>query len=219
MPQSSGLFITFEGGEGSGKTTQIQRLKSAIEEQGHHVTLTREPGGTPEAEIIRGCLVSRDGGNWSPEAEVLMLYAARSMHLQTVILPALTKEHVVICDRFSDSTLAYQGYGHGYDFDRIRALDDLIVGANQPDLTFILDIDPKVGLMRSKKRMMETNDLTESQEDRFERLGLSFHQKLRDGFLSIAQSAPDRCCVINAEQNLDAVTHDIWSAMKGRLTS
>ena len=137
----SGLFITFEGGEGSGKTTQINRLADALTQNKHRVQTTREPGGTPEAEKIRDFLVQREGGNWSPMAEALLLFAAREMHYNAIIKPALDDGKVVICDRFTDSTRAYQGYGHGMDLDKLEQLKTITLGDLEPDITFILDVD------------------------------------------------------------------------------
>ncbi len=210
-----GLFITFEGGEGSGKTTQIHALERFLSQSGYEVVKTREPGGTPEAEKIRDFLVSREGGDWSPEAEVLLLYAARSMHVQQIILPALQRGACVISDRFSDSTLAYQGYGHGYDLDKIKQLDHLILNGFQPDLTFILDIPAEQGLQRSKARLSAETTAKDQQEDRFENLALEFHDKLRNGFLDIAKQNPERCHVIDARQDIHAVTDYITAIMRG----
>lgn len=209
MRQHEGFFITFEGGEGSGKTTQINRLSSFLSEQGHRVVSTREPGGTPEAEKIRNFLVKRDGGDWSPEAECLLLYAARSMHVQRVIKPALADGKIVISDRFSDSTLAYQGYGHGYDLGKIKALDDLILQGFKPDLTIVLDIPAQEGVVRSTRRLAEESAVIDRMEDRFEQLDLSFHEKLRQGFLEIAKTNSERCHVIDARQPLDLVSDSV----------
>lgn len=214
MRTNKGLFISFEGGEGSGKTTQINRLSTFLNTLGHKVVTTREPGGTPEAEKIRDFLVKRDGGNWSPEAETLLLYAARSMHVKTVIAPALEEGKIVITDRFSDSTLAYQGYGHGYALDKIKQLDTLILDSLKPDLTFILDIDPEQGIKRSTRRMTEQNSSFERMEDRFEQLDISFHQKLRAGFLQIAKENPQRCHVIDAAQDMDSITEKTLTITK-----
>jgi len=150
---SEGLFISFEGGEGSGKTTQINRLADYLTRQGYGVVTTREPGGTPEGESIRDVLVQRGGGDWLPMSEVLLLYAARYMHVEKVIKPAIAEGKIIICDRFADSTLAYQGYGHGLNPDSIKAVEALTIGAFKPDLTYILDIDVKTGLARSNKQL------------------------------------------------------------------
>ena len=202
------LFISLEGGEGSGKTSQINKLASALTAQGHKVLTTREPGGTEEGEKIRGLLVQRDSGNWNPAAETLMLFAARSMHIERVIKPALAREEIVITDRFTDSTIAYQGYGRGFALDKIKALQKLAIDDFAPDLTFILDIDVKTGLARSHKRLAGEKGF-QNTEDRFERMDEAFHEKLRAGFLAIAKAEPKRCRVINAGQSLENITEEI----------
>lgn len=162
------LFITFEGGEGSGKTTQINRLSQELLNLKHKVITTREPGGTPEAENIRNLIVQRDAGDWTPMAETLLLFAARVMHVDKIIKPALAENKTVICDRFTDSTMAYQGYGHQTDIDQIKAINDLSLGGFEPDLTFILDIDPEEGLQRSDRRLAAEKFQVKQREDRYE---------------------------------------------------
>ncbi len=206
-----GLFITFEGGEGAGKTTQIKAIAEWLNNQGIEVASTREPGGTPEAEKLRDLLVKRDGGNWTAEAEVLLFFAARHMHVTDVIKPALEKGKVVICDRFTDSTRAYQAYGHGQDLQFINKVNDLVLQGFEPDLTFILDIPAKDGLARSKRRQSEIGSDDAASEDRFEKLDIAFHEKLRQGFLDIAQNDPDRCFVIDALQKPDEITNRLQS--------
>jgi len=205
------MFITFEGGEGSGKTTQIQLLKHALEKQGTSVVITREPGGTIEAEKIRELLVQREGGDWTPTAEALLFFTARHMHVETKIKPALSDGKIVICDRFTDSTIAYQGYGHQFDLAILNKIKHVSIGDFQPDKTFILDIDVKDGLMRAGKRMEGDND--GSTEDRFERMKIEFHENLRRGYLTIAEQNPERCVVINALQSIESVHSDILSAI------
>ncbi len=214
---TQGFFISFEGGEGSGKTTQINRLSTFLNEKGRKVVTTREPGGTAEAEIIRNLLVKRDGGHWSAEAETLLLYAARSMHVTQIVRPALADKKVIISDRFSDSTLAYQGYGHGYALEKIKKLDDLVLEGLKPDLTFILDIDPEKGIERSTRRLSQESSAFDRMEDRFEQLGVAFHEKLREGFWEIARQEPKRCVVIDASQSLDVVTEDIQKVIEEKL--
>ena len=199
------LFITLEGGEGSGKTSQINRLAQILTDIGYRVVTSREPGGTAEGESIRDLLVQRDGGNWTPMAEVLLLNAARSMHISEIIQPALDKGKIVICDRFTDSTMAYQGYGRGMNLEKIQEIQNSVVGDITPDLTFILDIDVKAGLERSQKRLA-SNQGTEKTEDRFERMELEFHEKLRQGFLEIAKKEPKRCHVLDATQSIDDIS-------------
>jgi dTMP kinase len=208
-----GLFITLEGGEGAGKSTQSRRLKSALEMLGRDVILTREPGGTPEAEKIRDLLVQRDGGNWTPMAECLLFFAARQMHVETLIKPAITAGKIVICDRFTDSTIAYQGYGHGFDIQTIREIEKLTLGGFKPDMTFMLDLPVADGLQRSLKQK-DLSKGKENTEDRFEKLQSEFHEKLRQGFLDIAENDKERCHVIDARQSADDVYQSIWEHIK-----
>lgn len=211
-----GLFITLEGGEGAGKSTQSRRLKSALESAGRDVVLTREPGGTPEAEKIRDLLVQRDGGNWTPMAECLLFFAARQMHVETLIKPALAAGKIVICDRFTDSTIAYQGYGHGFDISTIEQIAKLSLGDFKPDLTFILDLPVADGLARSLKQK-DIAGGKENTEDRFEKLKIDFHEKLRQGFLTIAKNEPNRCVVVDAGGSADDVYNVIWTRIQNAL--
>ncbi|MDB2682729.1 dTMP kinase [Alphaproteobacteria bacterium] len=214
---SRGLFITFEGGEGSGKTTQINKLAERLTEEKLRVLTTREPGGTPEAEKIRDLLVQRGGGAWSPMAEILLLYAARVMHVEAVIKPALEEGKVVLCDRFTDSTLAYQGYGHGMDLGEIKELQTIVMGDFKPDLTVILDIDPGEGLQRSSRRLAAQELHVEQTEDRFENLNIEFHNRLREGFLSIARSDMGRCAIIDASMEPNDIAREIYEFVSGKL--
>ncbi len=203
-PSLAGIFVTLEGGEGAGKSTQSRRLKEALEAQGRTVLLTREPGGTPEGEKIRDLITQREGGNWTPTAECLLFFAARQMHVEKVIKPALARGEIVICDRFTDSTRSYQGYGHGFPLETIEQINTLSLGDFTPDLTFILDLPVEAGLKRSfaQKEQAAGREMT---EDRFERLDKSFHEKLRQGFLAIAAANPARCRVIDAQQSPDEI--------------
>ncbi|MGH1457200.1 MAG: dTMP kinase [Alphaproteobacteria bacterium] len=210
------LFISLEGGEGAGKTTQINRLADFLTAQGHRVLTTREPGGTKEAESIRNLLVQRDGGDWDAMAEVLLLYAARVMHINKVIKPALADGKIVICDRFSDSTMAYQGYGRGLDKDKITEIERITIDGFKPDLTLILDLGVRDGLARSNKRLSGQKGY-EQTEDRFERMDLEFHENLRAGFLDIAKQEPMRCSVINAAQSVDLMASDIQNIVAQKL--
>ncbi len=211
-----GLFITLEGGEGAGKSTQSRHLKSALEERGREVILTREPGGTPEAEKIRDLLVQRDGGNWTPMAECLLFFAARQMHVETLIKPALAQGKIVICDRFTDSTVAYQGYGHGFDISTIRQIETLTLGEFKPDITFVLDLPVADGLARSLKQK-DVSMGKENTEDRFEKLQHAFHERLRQGFLDIANNHKERCVVIDARQSAEVVYSFIWERTQNAL--
>ncbi|WP_204508304.1 dTMP kinase [Aestuariivirga litoralis] len=204
----SARFITFEGGEGSGKSTQIRRLAARLQERGRDVLITREPGGTPEAEAIRGLLVSGDVARWTARSEALLNYAAREQHLEQVIRPALVSGRTVLCDRFMDSTRAYQGYAGGCEPGFIDALERAVVGPTRPDLTLVFDLDPAIGLARAKSRG------DHQAEDRYERKGLAFHGKLREGFLDILRKDPKRCRLVDASQDIDAVAEDVWSIVE-----
>lgn len=205
-----GRFITFEGGEGAGKSTQVRRLAARLESRGVDVLMTREPGGSPGAETLRGLLVTGDADRWSPMAETLILYAAREDHLRRTIRPALDAGRWVLCDRFADSTRAYQGAAGGTDPAFIRALEDAVVGPTAPDLTLVLDMPADVGLARAAGRG--------EGEARFESKGLAFHQRLRDGFLAIARAEPNRCAVVDAAGDMDAVEQAIWTAVVARFS-
>jgi len=205
----NGLFISFEGGEGAGKTSQINKLAERLTEKGYKVITTREPGGTKEGEALRTLLVQRESGNWEPMAEVLMLYADRIMHMKRVIMPALKDGKVVISDRFADSTLAYQGYGYEESLKQIQALHEIVMDGFSADLTLILDIDVAEGIKRSTKRMASEEFGYKQTEDRFERMDLAFHERIRQGFLNIAEQNPKRCHVIDAARETDVIAQDI----------
>lgn len=215
----NGLFISFEGGEGSGKTTQINTLSRFLTDQGYKVITTREPGGTDEGETIRQLLVKKDQGNWSPKAELLLFYAARTMLVENVIKPALAEGKIVISDRFSDSTLAYQGYGHGLDPQIIYALDNAILGGLKPDMTFLLDIPAEQGIERSVRRLSGESMQSMRAEDRFEQMDLDFHKRLREGFLEIAKTDPTRIQIIDARQNINEISQHIQNLIMQALPS
>ena len=206
-----GRFITFEGGEGGGKSTQSALLGQRLTAAGHTVIRTREPGGSPGAEDIRALLVTGEPDRWSPLTETLLMYAARRDHIERVIEPALARGDWVICDRFADSTRAYQGAGGGAPDALIAALEQHMLGAARPDLTLILDLPVDVGLSRAAARDSQA-------ETRFEAKGSAFHQRLRDRFLAIAAAEPRRCVVIDATAALDAVAAAVWTAVSERLT-
>lgn len=205
----AGFFITFEGGEGTGKTTQINRLAKSLAEGKRHVMTTREPGGTPEGEKIRNLLVQKSGGAWDAVAECLLLFAARRMHVETVIKPALADGALVISDRFTDSTRAYQGYGHGMALEKIEEMNKLAINGFEPQRTFILDIDPADGLARSERRLASEALKINQSEDKYEGLELAFHERLRKGFLDIAKKNSKRCVVIDASQSQDDIAAQI----------
>ena len=200
--RQGGVFITFEGGEGAGKSTQINLLAERLRAAGNTVTMTREPGGAPGAERIRDLLVKGDADRWTPKAEALMHYAAREMHLTRTIRPALARGDWVLCDRFIDSTMAYQGYAQGLGTAPIVALQDLVVGPTVPDLTFLIDLSVETGLQRAAAR--------QDDERRYEEMGTAFHEKLREAFLAIAEANPDRIRVVDGSREIDAVGDDIW---------
>jgi len=201
-----GAFITIEGGEGAGKSTQARRLVVWLERQGLRAVATREPGGTPTGEQIREIVMHRGPEAWHPLTETLLFFAARREHLDRVILPALAAGRWVVCDRFADSTMAYQGYGAELGPEPIAALYDLVVGAIKPDLTLILDLPLAVARRRLKRRA--------GASDRFERRRRAFHERVRAGFLAIAAHEPKRCSVIDATQPADAVAAAIERAMR-----
>lgn len=201
-----GKFITFEGGEGTGKSTQAARLVAALEARGIDVVHTREPGGSSGAEEIRHIALNGEAGRWSPLTETMLMFAARSDHLEKTIRPALAAGRWIVCDRFADSSRAYQGAGGGTPADFIEALDAAIVGDDQPDLTLVFDLPVEVGLERALARG--------AAETRFESKGLEFHQRLRDGFLSISAQYPERCRLIDATGEPDAVTERVWRAVE-----
>ncbi|WP_069299179.1 dTMP kinase [Neptunicoccus sediminis] len=201
----SGFFITFEGIDGSGKTTQSRLLATLLRDYGRDVLHTREPGGSPGAEDIRRLLVEGDPNRWSPETEILLFTAARRDHLERTIRPSLEAGKVVISDRFADSTRVYQGAARAELRTTVDRLHDLMI-AQEPDLTFIVDMDPEIALGRGLARG--------SGEDRFEDMGLGFQEKLRAGFLGLAKQFPDRCHVINGNQSPASVSGEIQTVVE-----
>jgi len=206
-----GKFITFEGGEGTGKSTQAAMLALRLEALGLRVHLTREPGGSLGAEIIRHVLLSGAAKPFGPEVEAMLFAAARDDHVQCAILPALNAGQWVICDRFADSTRVYQGILGHVDQRLIKGLERVSIGDLAPDLTFILDVPVEVGLERVKQRRGG------AQPDRFEAENLEFHQKLREAYLAIAAVEPDRCVVVDASAPKEAVARTIWNAVGVKL--
>jgi dTMP kinase len=206
-----GRFITFEGGEGTGKSTHAALLAERLKAFGVGVHLTREPGGSPGAEILRYVILSGVAKPLGAEAEAMLFAAARDDHLKTVIRPALERGVWVICDRFADSTRVYQGVAGEVDSRSIRALERIVVGDTKPDLTCILDVPAAVGMQRAAKRRGDTG------ADRFENEALAFHEKLRDGFLMLAASEPERCVLIDATVSKEDVAEQIWRIVSQRL--
>jgi dTMP kinase len=205
----SGRFITFEGGEGAGKSYQSRLLVEKLKNKGITSILTREPGGTPGGEEIRNLLVKGSVDRWSPMTETMLFYAARADHLERVVRPALDNGWWVICDRFHDSTRAYQGAGGGVEGKFLSVLDEVVINGTVPERTIILDAPVSVGLERTLNR--EGNS---AKERRFESNSLVFHNKLRDGFLKIADEHPDRCRVIDATLSKNEVAALVWNNIK-----
>ena len=203
-------FISFEGGEGSGKSTQIKLLAKRLAKYGDVIT-TREPGGTIEAEIIRNLLVKGKKNKWSGVVETLLLYAARKDHIDKVIAPSLKKNKWVLCDRFKESTLVYQGYGKNVDIDLIKKLDKIIANNLTPGLTFILDIDPIIGLKRSKRKS--------NTETRYENMSLSFHNKIRKAFKTIYRLNKKKFILINANQDINQIQDIIWNEVSSKINA
>ena len=206
--KNPGRFITLEGGEGAGKSTQIQVIKDYLQSRGNDVVVTREPGGTSEGQEIRNLLVSGDKDKWSPLSETLLILADRAAHLERVIRPALAEGKYVVCDRFFDSTKAYQGVAGGLGLDVIHNLQQPVLGKTLPDVTLLLDIDPEKGLRRAQERGGEL---------RFESKTLAYHRTLRNAFLDFAAQEPDRIFVIDADRDVEAVSADILAVLAERL--
>ena len=209
--QARGRFITLEGGEGVGKSVQAKRLEERLSALGIAVVRTREPGGSPGAEALRQAILSGFASDFNAAGQALLFSAARVDHLDKTILPALARGAWVVSDRFADSTRAYQGVAGNLPPAFIAALERLTVGANQPDLTLILDLDPEVGLQRAAARRQT------GAADRFESEGLPFHKTLRRAFLDIAAAEPLRCAIIEADKSEDEVAAAIWLAVESRL--
>ena len=204
------LFITFEGGDGSGKSTQVNLLKDYLDNLNFETIKTREPGGTPSAEILRDLLTTGEVEKWTPMSEALLMWASRYEHLIQVIEPALNSGKNVICDRFYDSTYAYQGVAHNLGIDKMEKLKKIIIGDIEPDVTFVLDIDPKVGLKRSLDRP--------NQENRFESYNIDFHNKIRSAFLEIAIKNKNRCGVVDASLNEQEINNLIITVIDNLIT-
>jgi dTMP kinase len=200
-------FITLEGGDGSGKSTQITRLVAELKKRKIDAVATREPGGSPGAEDIRKLVLNGEPDRWDSLTEALLMFAARANHVSHTIKPALMKRHWVICDRFTDSTYAYQGAGHGLARETIRRMEALVLGDFRPDLTLILDIPVEQGLARTKGR---------SKDMRFEAFDIDFHERMRQCYLTIARRDALRCEIIDAAQSEDAVAAAIWQTVKKR---
>lgn len=209
----AGLFISLEGIEGAGKTTLIQKMIAYFEAKGKEVLLTREPGGSELGQKLRSIILNAEE-KICPSAELFLFLADRAEHVESCIKPALTQGKIVLCDRFIDSTVAYQGYGRGMDVKQLQMLNDRATQGLKPDLTIILDLDPKIGLARANSRNKALN-LT-VREGRFEAEALEFHQKIRAGFLALSKQE-ERFFVVNAEQNVEAVFADVCKKLQNIL--
>mgnify|MGYP001816237962 CR=1 FL=1 len=195
-----GRFVTLEGGEGAGKSTNLTYVRERLEQRGIRLLLTREPGGTGLGEKIRALLLDPNNADMVSDAELLLMFAARAQHLQEVIQPALQTGTWVLCDRFTDATYAYQGYGRGIELERIAVLEQWVQGERRPDLTLLMDLPVEMGLERAGRR---------SEPDRFERQTLAFFERVRNGYLNLAQAEPQRFRVIDASQSLHEVSEQV----------
>ncbi len=204
-----GKFITLEGGDGTGKSTQARMLAAFLEDHHKSVLLTREPGGAPGSDDIRQLILTGEPDRWDVVGETLLFYASRRNHLRLTVWPALEKGQWVISDRFADSTMAYQGYGNQLGVEAVQKIHDVSVGEFEPDLTLILDIDVAKGIARTQGR---TNN-----EDRFEKMDLSVHERMRKGFYEIADKHKNRCVIVDADRPIDAVQADLQAIVMERL--
>ncbi len=208
MSALKGKFFSFEGGEGAGKTTQIQLLAQHLRTLGHEVITVREPGGTPDAESLRDLVLGGEPGRWSPKEEMLLMYTARSTLVRTIIQPALARGAWVLSDRFADSTAVYQGMAGGVPMEEIRQLHHLVLGDFNPDITFIMDIEPDSGMRRVHSRAQALNQ--------FELRDDAFYERARAAYLDIAKAEPQRCAVVSAFGSPDEVSARIWEVVKAR---
>jgi dTMP kinase len=211
-----GFFITFEGIEGCGKTTQIRKLSDRLTEAGFRTVLTREPGGCAIADKVRSILLDADNRGMVPLTELLLYAAARAQHVAEVILPALESDAIVLCDRFSDATMAYQHCGRGIDRSTIDMLNTLACQSVRPDLTVLMDCDVATGLARAKNRIEAASG---PREERFELEALAFHQRVRDGYLGLAAAEPDRFLTVAAGGTIDEISDRIAAQVVGRLNA
>ena len=208
---STGVFITLEGGEGAGKSTQLKLLEERLVTHEIDIVRTREPGGVPSAETIRDLLVNGETDKWRPLTETLLHFAARHEHISRLVQPALERGQWVLCDRFADSTTAYQGYAQNIDLETIATLYRLAVGNLEPNLTIILDLPVEVGLERAEDRGIGGT--------RYEKMGIEFHKRLRDGFLRIAANNPHRCSILDATQSIEEISEYIMALVEERFLS
>ena len=203
----AGKFITFDGPEGGGKSTQIEKLRGYLASRGYDCLATREPGGTPLGETLRQIILGCRDQKMTDRAELLLILADRAEHTAKLILPALDRGQIVLCDRFSDSTLAYQGYGRGLDLDELRRMCGYASLGLQPDLTFLLDVDAATGLSRNERSRVSAG--SGETADRFEAADLSFHERVRAGYISLAEREPNRIIVLPHSKNVEEVHQEI----------
>lgn len=207
----AGLFISFEGGEGCGKSTQIAALKAHLEAEGHAVIQTREPGGTPLGESVRNLLQHDEAGQgMSPESELLLFAASRAQHVKELIAPAVGDDKIVLCDRFMDSTTVYQGVARAIDAEQVAVINEFAVGQTKPDLTILIDLPPEIGLARVHAR-------SNGQLDRMEREAIEFFQAVRKGYLNLASSQPERFLVLDGSKSIEELETEIWQSVSARI--
>lgn len=208
----TGLFITFEGGEGCGKSTQIAALKARLEAMDKTVLQTREPGGTALGEYVRSLLQHDDAGHgMSPEAELLLFAASRAQHVRELIAPAIAQGQIVLCDRFQDSTTVYQGVARAVDSKKVETISQFAIGNTKPDLTILIDLPPEIGLARVHAR-------SDGQLDRMENEAIEFFQAVRQGYLDLAKSEPKRFLVLDGSQSVEELENQIWQRVGSTLT-
>jgi dTMP kinase len=215
-----GQFITFEGVEGCGKTTQIRLLADALKSSGRSVTLTREPGGCPISDKIRAILLDADNCEMTPSAELLLYAAARAQHINEVITPALASGNIVLCDRFIDATLAYQGFGRGLDMGLIKSLNETATGGCRPQLTILIDCPVEIGLERALARIEagSATDRNHLREERFEKESIEFHRRVRSGYLKLAEESPERFVVVDGSGTAAEISARILAAVLPRIS-
>lgn len=207
----AGLFISFEGGEGCGKSTQIAALKAHLESEGHAVIQTREPGGTPLGESVRNLLQHDEAGQgMSPESELLLFAASRAQHVRALIAPAIADGKIVLCDRFMDSTTVYQGVARAIDANHVTAINEFAVGQTKPDLTILIDLPPEIGLARVHAR-------SDGQLDRMEQEAIEFFEAVRQGYLDLAAQEPNRFILLDGSQSIEALKAEISKAVTARI--
>jgi dTMP kinase len=214
-------FITFEGVEGCGKTTQIRLLADALSRSGKKILLTREPGGCPISDKIRAILLDAQNSEMTPKAELLLYAAARAQHIDEVIRPALKSGSIVLCDRFTDATIAYQGFGRALDIGLIRQLNETATSGCRPDITVLIDCPVETGLKRAIARIEagSASDSNHLREERFERESIEFHQRVRSGYLNLAKESPDRFILIDGAESVDRIAENVFRAVSSRIGS